>query len=711
LVEDDSATSLQSSMQPSRGDIDDAQPLARLLLVLRGVNVASFSSRHHLHGNLEPVTVASSSTEVSHSPQKSSYFSASSEAGRNFQRTGVVDQHNRSLHAEVEVLRPEAFSMTNSHLEAAPKKATMSIRRSRVSRGAARQSGSLIACGIVIVVSLLFIISKGRLPRKRHLHNSDGNLSGESAAAKTANVVSQIRSHVAANSRPSRAAAVQMTLDESQLDRQASQSESDNKNAEPQYQLYSQRWVQLAYLSLFAFLSDWVCFAVAAEPGTFHAAYGRDPATLIDLFLFTNVLFCFLEPSIVGRFGLRRVITAAGALMSVGCLLRSGVPFSGTLQPYEAVVAGTVLVGAAQPFFQCTPPLLSATWFGSNERAVATATAINFNQIGIGTAFLVGGWLMSDAAGMEVYFSLMSAVSIVLATAAFFQFQERPPTPPTASAASRIAAAEDPNAPPPLNVGSTISLAQELIATPGFVQPLAAFVGSICVSNLVSAFIEDTLRHAGVVSQDTIDIAGAGFQAAIVLGGIVLGGYVDRTKAYKQVTMACLVGGALCLLPLGISGVPVPIVIGALLALGALIGPVQPINAELAVEVAYPADENAIEALQQLSGNLGSALLVPLAEAAGAIDLRAGDTGPSERGDILLLTIIAVCSLLYFNTFNSELKRTAFDCVEGAADDTIGCETVGCESYACDTIDADKSSITIDGDQPSITIEPDQPGK
>ena len=29
-------------------------------------------------------------------------------------------------------------------------------------------------------------------------------------------------------------------------------------------------------------------------------------------------------------------------------------------------------------------------------------------------------------------------------------------------------------------------------------------------------------------------------QAAIVLGGIVLGGYVDRTQKYKAVTLACL---------------------------------------------------------------------------------------------------------------------------------------------------------------------------
>ena len=49
------------------------------------------------------------------------------------------------------------------------------------------------------------------------------------------------------------------------------------------------------------------------------------------------------------------------------------------LVPSEVI--GTILVGAAQPFFQCSPPLLSATWFASSERALATATALNFNQV------------------------------------------------------------------------------------------------------------------------------------------------------------------------------------------------------------------------------------------------------------------------------------------------------------------------------------------
>ena len=70
------------------------------------------------------------------------------------------------------------------------------------------------------------------------------------------------------------------------------------------------------------------------------------------------------------------------------------------LPTYPYMAAGTILVGFAQPFFQCTPPLLSATWFASNERATSSAIALNFNQVGIAAALVVGGWMV-DGEGLE----------------------------------------------------------------------------------------------------------------------------------------------------------------------------------------------------------------------------------------------------------------------------------------------------------------------
>ena len=82
---------------------------------------------------------------------------------------------------------------------------------------------------------------------------------------------------------------------------------------------------------------------------------------------------------------------------------------------------------------------------------------------------------------------------------------------------------------------------------------------------------------------------------------------MDETRTFKRTTLVCLMVATACVTSLGLAEgfdqhFPNFVVVGVLLLLGGLIGPVQPINAELAVEVAYPADENAIEATQQLSG-------------------------------------------------------------------------------------------------------------
>ncbi|GMI29908.1 hypothetical protein TeGR_g1073, partial [Tetraparma gracilis] len=200
------------------------------------------------------------------------------------------------------------------------------------------------------------------------------------------------------------------------------------------------RWVMLGYLSILALLSDWVCFSNAASPHTFEALYpDHSYASLIDMFLFTNVFSSFLVTDTISKVGLSNAIKASSLLMFFGCLLRSaGVALGLEATPYEFVLAGTLCVGAAQPFFQCTPPLLSATWFGSSERATATAIALNFNQIGIATAFLIGGSMATSASGLSDYFLLLAGIAGVVSAGTLLQFQERPPLPPSTSQLNKL---------------------------------------------------------------------------------------------------------------------------------------------------------------------------------------------------------------------------------------------------------------------------------
>lgn len=255
-------------------------------------------------------------------------------------------------------------------------------------------------------------------------------------------------------------------------------------------QVVPQRWVQLAYLSLLALLSDWVCFSVAAAPSTFETNFGHSAASIIDIFLFTNVATSFLVTDIVSKFGLQRAIQGAAIFMTAGCWLRSGFGFvpnslfsngvvetGNILVDYPWIVAGTVLVGIAQPFFQCTPPLLSAKWFANNERSTSTAIALNFNQIGIATAFLVGGGMATDTVGLENYFGIIACTTTIVTIGTLLQFENEPPFPPSSSELEKLIRGEEE---PPF-----LESVQKFFATKGFSRALAAFICSISITNVV----------------------------------------------------------------------------------------------------------------------------------------------------------------------------------------------------------------------------------
>ena len=107
------------------------------------------------------------------------------------------------------------------------------------------------------------------------------------------------------------------------------------------------------------------------------------------------------------------------------------------------------------------------------------------------------------------------------------------------------------------------------------------------------------------------------------------------------------------------------LLIAALLGLGISAGPIQPINAELAVDVTYPGDETAVESVQQIGGNLVSALLVPVAELLAKRDfslLKGVRFFESDvRGDVLLLVGLALMTMVYFSSFDAPLARTMAD--------------------------------------------------
>jgi len=561
-----------------------------------------------------------------------------------------------------------------------------------------------------------------------------------------------------------------------------------------QPRVYSQRWTQLLYLSLLALLSDWVCFSTSSIPRAFAHAYpGHTSAGLIDIFLFTNVLSCLVVTDCIAKFGLMKCVKSCSILMMVGCWLRCGLGIvpatcdmlgirrhrhsrdnssdddmdsmitkliikllethysSGEiifgLPNYTILTIGTILVGFAQPFFQCTPPLLSAMWFASNERATSSAIALNFNQVGIAAALIVGGYMVDESTyssstndfdytndndgnysssiiidnrsdydrvyvdengnlqrthndddnnndidtvfssgitrirrnkvndtnddGLIHYFTLVAVLSTLLCIGTCYHFQESPPSPPSAS---EIGKSFDHHHHHHNNTMLRRPIpfyksVHNFSQSKGFIRPLVAFIYSIAITNVVGAFIEEVMERGGVTDRRSIAYAGCGFEMAIVLGGIILGQYVDRTKQYKSVTLLCITASLIFVLPLGLTqhklGQEPRLLVTSLFLLGFFVGPVQPINAELAVDITFPGDETAVESVQQFGGNLVSAMLVPVVGRAAKLDYQLLSSIPwlasDIRGDVLLMMALAVATLYFYRSFDAPLRRSMVD--------------------------------------------------
>jgi hypothetical protein len=89
-----------------------------------------------------------------------------------------------------------------------------------------------------------------------------------------------------------------------------------------------------------------------------------------------------------------------------------------------------------------------------------------------------------------------------------------------------------------------------------------------------------------------------------------------------------------------------------------LVGPLQPISTELAVDVAFPLCSNTVLVIQQLVSNLFSAMFIPLFQALRnyGIDVD-GSERPQYTFSFYLLIVIHGVATVFFATFNGKYRR------------------------------------------------------
>ena len=216
---------------------------------------------------------------------------------------------------------------------------------------------------------------------------------------------------------------------------------------------------------------------------------------------------------------------------------------------------------------------------------------------------------------------------------------------------------------------STASLMQ----LPAFVECLVAFMASIVASNIFSTFLPHLIATAKVRSKERnattnarVATLGAFFQFFIMFGSLAFGAVVDYTKAYKKTMLVAFAGSIVALLVIADDRVYSYDLDAAVLLLGAFVGPIQPLAAELAVETSFPdGDENHIVAIQQTFGNWASALAVPVFHTISVFAYKNNiHQEYSLRLDYAILGLVTLFSGLFFRFaptkgYHAPLRRYA----------------------------------------------------
>ena len=418
-----------------------------------------------------------------------------------------------------------------------------------------------------------------------------------------------------------------------------------------EFRLYKRRYFVLFLFSSLAFLNNVVCYTFASIS---HIAKPDYPnlslSSLVSYFFLTYTLFSFPSSLFINRFSLRSGVILGASLQALGTYLRyfdRSAPHEGGWLCWLRV--GQLVASLGQAFFVNPPPMMAAQWFGSEERVLATTIGVNANTLGIAGAYVLGAAMVHSTADIDRYLFVIFLASLVLAVLVVFFYSSAPPTPPSFSAYhshkhASAAALHDGN---PFSLHSLL----RLFRYSGFLHTCLAFALAEATINALSAFFTDILIPEGY-SAAFVGANATSFIIFCMVGSAIVGYIVDRTHSYISSVCMCFLVGALSLLAFTYYSANSAVLTCLLVVLlGLALGPVQPLVIETGVEVTYPSPASTVAAVQQVLGNVLSALVFPLF----------GFMQRSREGGMHVVLVVVAAVLggmgVVYATFKGEYRR------------------------------------------------------
>ncbi|XP_022662274.1 uncharacterized MFS-type transporter C09D4.1-like [Varroa jacobsoni] len=296
--------------------------------------------------------------------------------------------------------------------------------------------------------------------------------------------------------------------------------------------------------------------------------------------------------------GLRFVIVIG----AFGTALGSWIKVFG-IQPdqFWISMSGQTIVAFSQIFILSVPPRLAAVWFSPEEVSRACAIGVFGNQVGIALSFVIppivvpsGQDPAETAANLFRLFCGAAVCATIVLLAIFIGFQEKPAIPPNRA---QISNDFDPD---------YLKTLRHLATNVPYVLLLLSYGVNVGVFYAISTLLNQVLSQYLPNQDTTIGFMGLSIVIAGMVGSVVCGVILDKSKKFKEVTLGLYLLSTLLMFvyTFVLRTRSVPVIFLTTASLGFFMTGYLPIGFELSSELTYPEPESTSSGLLNASAQI-----------------------------------------------------------------------------------------------------------
>ncbi|OQR77091.1 feline leukemia virus subgroup C receptor-related protein 1-like, partial [Tropilaelaps mercedesae] len=302
---------------------------------------------------------------------------------------------------------------------------------------------------------------------------------------------------------------------------------------------------------------------------------------------------------------------------------------------------GQTTVACSQIFILSVPPRLAAVWFSPEEVSRACAIGVFGNQVGIALGFVIPPMVVptgKDARETSAHLFTLFLGTAIVTTAVFLAvsigFREKPPVPPNKA---QISSKAEPH---------YLRSLRRLLTSLPYVLLLVSYGINVGVFYAISTLLNQVISKYLPDEDKTIGFMGLSIVVAGMVGSVVCGVILDKSKKFKEVTLGLYLLSTLLmsLYTFVLRAQSVPVIFVTTASLGFFMTGYLPIGFELSSELTYPEPEGTSSGLLNASAQIFGILFT-----LGATKIE------SAYGDVIANLMLVI--MLVLGTFMTALIR------------------------------------------------------